>query len=132
MKKDYGEVTDYTDPEPDRYHGQLKRGDSSQAGILLAMMLRSLVESKKYDQDDWTHRMDEFFSKIDGDVPSSGPGGYTSQSIREAWRQRVQQKKPWGTETAGKSDTTEAVERTFALAVRYVDDPTAMAEGSPG
>jgi NAD(P)-dependent dehydrogenase (short-subunit alcohol dehydrogenase family) len=33
----------------------------------------------------------ELFPQLDG-TPVNGPGGYTSQSIREAWRRRVEQK----------------------------------------
>ena len=38
---------------------------------------------------------EELFPLLDG-TPANGPGGYTSQSIRNAWRKRVQQKLPWG------------------------------------
>jgi ADP-ribosylglycohydrolase len=57
---------------------------------------------------------------------SAGRGGYTSQSIRELWRQRVQQKLPWG-QTGGPADDTEAIERTMALAVRYARQPALLA-----
>jgi len=59
-------------------------------------------------------------------TPVSGPGNYTSQSIREAWRRRVQQNLPWG-QTGGHADTTEAIERTLAIAVCYADDPARLA-----
>ncbi len=68
---------------------------------------------------------EELFPLLDG-TPVSGPGGYTSQSIREAWRRRVQQKLPWG-QTGGHADTTEAIERTLAIAVRYALDPARLA-----
>jgi ADP-ribosylglycohydrolase len=42
------------------------------------------------------------------------------------WRLRVQQKLPWG-QTGGHADTTEAIERTLALAVRYALDPARLA-----
>src|SRR5690606_16873490 len=56
----------------------------------------------------------------------NGPGGYTSQSIREAWRLRVGQGLPWG-QVAGLADTTEAAERILALAVRYARQPADLA-----
>lgn len=56
----------------------------------------------------------------------NGPGGYTSQSIREAWRRRVQQHLPWP-QAGGHADTTEAIERTLALAVRYALQPEQLA-----
>ena len=59
-------------------------------------------------------------------LPVNGPGGYTSQSIRDAWRKRVQQNLPWG-QTGGQADTTEAIGRTLALAVRYAFQPQELA-----
>lgn len=56
----------------------------------------------------------------------NGPGGYTSQSIREAWRLRVGQGLPWG-RVAGLADNTEAAERILALAVRYARQPADLA-----
>jgi ADP-ribosylglycohydrolase len=119
LRRDYGDwITTYTDPKPGRYHEGLKAGQLSQAGIILRLMLRSLVERGGYDEADFCRRMDEeLFPLLDG-TPVNGPGGYTSQSIRHAWRMRVQQKLPWG-QTGGHADTTEAIERTLAIAVRY-------------
>jgi ADP-ribosylglycohydrolase len=127
LRRDYGDwITTYTDPKPDRYHSGLKAGQLSQAGIILRLMLRSLVECGGYDEADFCRRMDEeLFPLLDG-TPVNGPGGYTSQSIRNAWRQRVQQKLPWG-QTGGHADTTEAIERTLALAVRYAFQPHELA-----
>jgi ADP-ribosylglycohydrolase len=127
LRRDYGEwITDYTDPRPGRYHEGSKAGQLSQAGFILALMVRSLVECDGYDEADFCRRMDEeLFPLLDG-TPVSGPGGYTSQSIREAWRRRVQQNLPWG-QTGGHADDTEAIERTLALAVRYALDPRRLA-----
>lgn len=127
MRRDYGAwVDDYTDPKPDRYHGELKAGQSSQAGFVLKLMLQSLVEQGEYNEADFCRRFDEdLFPLLDG-TPANGPGGYTSQSIREAWRRRVEQKLPWG-QTAGHADTTEAIERTLAIAVRYALHPEKLA-----
>ena len=55
-----------------------------------------------------------------------GPGGYTSQSIREAWRRRVEQQRSWQ-KTGGHADTTEAAERTLVLAARYARTPAKVA-----
>jgi len=57
----------------------------------------------------------------------NGPGGYTSQSIREAWRHRVVEKRPWG-QTGGHADTTEAAERALVLSARYAAAPAKVAE----
>jgi ADP-ribosylglycohydrolase len=127
LRRDYGDWIDgYTDPKPGRYHDGMKAGQSSQAGFILTLMLRSLIASGGYDEKDFCERMDnELFPLLDG-TPVSGPGNYTSQSIREAWRRRVQQNLPWG-QTGGHADTTEAIERTLAIAVCYANDPARLA-----
>lgn len=132
LRRDYGEwITGYTDPKPGRYHEGLKAGQPSQAGFILTLLLRSLVECGRYDEAEFCRRLDEeLFPRLDG-TPVSGPGGYTSQSIREAWRRRVQQKLPWG-QTGGHADTTEAIERTLVLAVRYAPDPGRLASAVAG
>ena len=111
LRATYGDWIDgYTDPQPGRYHAGLKAGQPSQAGVLLELTLRSLVERGGYDEADFCRRIDaDFFPLIDG-TPMAGPGGYTSQSIREAWRKRVQQRLPWG-QVGGNADTTEAADR---------------------
>ncbi len=127
LRRDYGDwITGYMDPRPGRYHAGLRAGQQSQAGFILELTLRSLVERGGYDEPDFCVRMDEeLFSLLDG-TPVCGPGLYTSQSIREAWRRRVQQRLPWG-QTGGPADTTEAIERTLALAVRYALQPGKLA-----
>jgi len=127
LRKDYGDWIDgYTDPKPGRYHDGLKAGQLSQAGFILTLMLHSLVESRGYNREDFCRRMDEeLFPLLDG-TPVRGPGHYTSQSIREAWRRRVQQNLAWG-QTGGHADTTEAIERTLAIAVRYAFHPAELA-----
>lgn len=127
LRRDYGDwISDYTDPQPHRYHAGLKAGQLSQAGYLLKMMMHSLADCEGYDEKDFCRRMDsELFPMLDG-TPISGPGGYTSQSIRETWRRRVEQKLPWG-KTGGHADTTEAIERTLAIAVAYAQKPHELA-----
>jgi ADP-ribosylglycohydrolase len=132
LRRDYGEwITDYTDPRPGRYHAGLKAGQLSQAGFILKLLVRSLVACGRYDEADFCRRMDEELLPLLDGTPMSGPGGYTSQSIRELWRQRVQQKLPWG-QTGGHADTTEAIERSLALAVRYAQDPAQLARAVAG
>jgi ADP-ribosylglycohydrolase len=127
MRKTYGRwITGYSDPKPNRYHAGLKAGQFSQAGLILLMLLRSVVENRRYVEEDFCRRLDEeLFSQLDG-TPHSGPGGYTSQSIRNAWSQRVLEKKSWK-ETGGHADTTEAAERALVLAARYAKCPSRMA-----
>jgi len=132
LHADYGDwISDYTAPKAGRYHSGMKAGQPSQAGVLLRLTLQSLVERGAYDEADFCRRLDEdFFPLIDG-TPMSGPGGYTSQSIREAWRLRVEQRRPWG-QTGGNADTTEAAERTLAIAVRYALQPKQLAAAVTG
>ncbi len=128
LRRDYGPwIDDYTTPQPGRYHGGMRAGELSQSGLILVMLLRSLVDRGGYAEDDFTHRLDaELFPQLDG-TPAQGPGGYTSQSIREAYRRRVQQSLPWS-RTGGHADTTEAAERALAIAVRYAQEPAKVAQ----
>jgi ADP-ribosylglycohydrolase len=132
LRRDYGDwISGYVDPRPDRYHAGLKAGQLSQAGFILRLLLRSLVERGEYDETDFCRRMDEELLPLLDGTPVCGPGGYTSQSIRELWRRRVEQRLPWG-QTGGHADTTEAIERTLALAVRYALDPLKLATAITG
>lgn len=127
LRRDFGPwITDYTDPKPGHYHAGLHGGQSSQAGIILELLAQSLTSQGKYTETDFCRRLDEeLFPQLDG-TPMQGPGGYTSQSVREAWRLRVQQKHPWG-HVSGLADTTEAAERVLALAIRYAHRPHELA-----
>ena len=131
LKRDYGDwVSDYTAPRPGRYHEGLPAGASSQAGFVLALTTRSLVERGGYDEADFCARMDrDLFAVIDG-TPMAGPGGYTSQSVREAWRKR-RAGLPWG-QVAGLADNTEAAERVLAIALRYAGEPAQLARHVSG
>ncbi|ORU90398.1 MAG: ADP-ribosylglycohydrolase [Cycloclasticus sp. symbiont of Poecilosclerida sp. M] len=124
----YGEwISDYTNPQPDRYHGGMKAGQSSQSGNILSMLIDSLLTAGEYDESDFCSRLDNgLFPLLDG-TPNIGPGNFTNQSIREAWALRTQQNKSWG-ELAGYADNTEAAERTLALAVRYATCPEKLAK----
>lgn len=123
LRRDCGEwITDYTTPRPDRYHGGMKAGQLSQSGLILVMLLESVIDCEGYVEEDFTRRLDQqLFPHLNGE-PVYGPGGYTSQSIREAYRRRVEQKKSWR-ETGGHADTTEAAERAIVLAARYAKQP---------
>jgi ADP-ribosylglycohydrolase len=127
LQADYGNwISDYTDPKPGRYHDGLKAGQLSQSGYILTLMIRSLNDCGGYDESDFCKRMDEeLFPQLDG-TPMNGPGLYTSQSIREVWRQRAIRGIGWQ-ETGSNADTTEAIERTLAIGIRYATRPKELA-----
>lgn len=127
LQGDYGAwINDYTDPKPGRYHDGLKAGQLSQSGYILTMMIRSLNDCGGYAESDFCKRMDEeLFPQLDG-TPVKGPGLYTSQSIREVWRQRIIRGISWQ-DTGSNADTTEAIERTLAIAIRYATRPKELA-----
>ncbi len=120
-------VRDYRRPAPGHYHDGLEAGECSQSGWLLVLLMESVLAQKGYDEADFTRRLDELlFPGLDGS-PRQGPGGYTSQSIREAWRKRVVEGRPWG-ECAGFADTTEGVERVIPLVALLHRDLSEMAK----
>ncbi|MDP5293308.1 ADP-ribosylglycohydrolase family protein [Oceanimonas sp. CHS3-5] len=128
LRRDHGHwISDYRAPLPGRYHQGLQAGDGAQPAFILKLLLQSLVDGNGYDHTDFCHRLDtQLLPLIDGS-PRVGPGGYTSQSIRDAWHKRVEQQLPWD-DCGGHADTTEAIERTLALAVRYATQPARLAE----
>ncbi|SFL77148.1 ADP-ribosylglycohydrolase family protein [Halanaerobium salsuginis] len=122
MRAEYGDwISDYTDPKPNRYHGNLKAGDISQSAILMKLLAENLLAESGYDQQAFCEMMDQqFLPELDG-KPMGGPGGYTSQSMRYLWKQRVKQGKDWS-QVASNADTTEALERNIATAVYYANN----------
>lgn len=128
LRRDYGPwISNYTTPKPGRYHAGMQAGQLSQSGLILVMLLKSVIAQGKYNESDFTRRLDEeLFPLLDG-TPVNGPGGYTNQSIREAYKQRVHHHKSWR-ETGGSADTSEAAERAIVLAVRYAHQPQQLAE----
>ncbi|HRB96369.1 MAG TPA: ADP-ribosylglycohydrolase family protein [Nitrosomonas sp.] len=128
MRKDYGPwINGYTTPKQGRYHSGMKAGQLSQNGLILTMLLRSVAEHGEYREADFTRRLDEELLPLLNGTPVFGPGGYTSQSMREAYRRRVEQGKTWR-ETGGHADTTEATERAIVLAAHYAPHPAKVAE----
>ena len=100
--RDYGKwISDYTTPKLDRYHGGMKAGQLSQTGLIFVMLLRSVVENKEYLESNFTRKLDEELFPLLNGTPNYGPGGYTNQSIRNAYQQRVEQKKNHGMKSSG-------------------------------
>src|SRR5258707_7006813 len=86
LRREYGDwISGYTDPKPNRYHSGMKAGQLDQTGLLLVLLLRSVIENGWYNENDFTHRLDEFFKHLNR-TPMQVPPGYTRQSIREALR----------------------------------------------
>ena len=126
LRRDYGTVTGYTTPKKDRYHAGMQAGQLSQAGLIQVMLMQSIVSQGGYVENDFTRRLDkDLFPQIDG-TPMNGPGGYTNQSLREAWRCRVEQKLPWS-QTGGTADTSESAERAIVLSALYTNAPGKLA-----
>ena len=119
QRADYGEwIENYTSPRQGRYHAGLNAGDQSQSGYILKLMIKSILENNGYDHSEFCKKLDsDLFTKIDG-TPESGPGKYTQQSMREAYKQRVTDGKDWKY-IVSFADNTEALERTLALSVIY-------------
>lgn len=127
LRRDYGEwISGYTRPRPGRYHDGLAPGELSQSGRIMLLLLRSLAECGRYDEEDFQCRLDrELLPRLDGGA-WSGPGGFTNQSIRELYQARVVERRPWG-QTGAWADTTEAAERNVLLAARHAFEPDALA-----
>lgn len=127
LRQEYGDwISDYSAPKSNRYHAGLKAGASSQAGIILALTIQSLLDNQDYNQAHFCQQLDtKLFPYLDG-TPMHGPGGFTSQSMRDVWQAR-QQNKAWG-EVASNADNTEAAERIPALAALYFNAPKKLSE----
>jgi len=68
-------IKDYTDPQPDRYHGGMKAGQQSQSGLILNMQIDSILVNGEYNEEDFCRRIDnELFPLLDG-TANVGPGG---------------------------------------------------------
>lgn len=127
LHKDYGEwIDDYTTPKKGRYHEGLLAGDLSQSGYILELMCHSLIQNNGYNEHAFCEILEkELFPKIDG-IAMHGIGGYTSQSVREVYKQRVEQGLAWS-DVKSYTDNTEAIERTLAIAIFYAFKPHELA-----
>ena len=71
----YGIVNDYTDPQPDRYHRDLRAGENSQPAFILRLLAQSIVAQGGFDLAQWQTTLDtELLPKLTGE-PVAGPGG---------------------------------------------------------
>lgn len=114
-------ISDYTDPQKDRYHDGVKAGELSQQGLIIQKTAEYLVNHKSYDHDSYFKMIDhEILPFLDG-TPMGGIGGYTSQVMRHVYQKRVIEKTPWDS-LSSHSDTTESLERCIPLAIFHSND----------
>ena len=87
LHKEYGHwITGYTNPKPGRYHAGMQAGQLSQTGLILAMLLRSVVEKGEYQEGDFTDRLDrDLLPYLDG-TPMQGRRPIASGEIRHTNR----------------------------------------------
>jgi ADP-ribosylglycohydrolase len=126
--KHYGKwIDDYTTPLPNRYHGNMKKGDISQQGWIIKKMAELFVRESGYSKEGFTNMMDqETLPKLDG-TPMGGYGGYTSQVMRHIYQKRVVENESWD-DIASISDTTESLERNIPTAIYYANDLGKLSE----
>ena len=128
-------VDDYVDPKPDsgttmsyihkhRYDLGVRAGYNSQTGQLTQILLESVAKNGEFDVDDYTHRVDEFFEKIDGTALS---GRFTDRAVREAWKARENGIAWQSSEMGSGTSTSEAGQYAIVLAGLY-RNPALLAE----
>lgn len=122
LHKAYGTwIDDYTDPKPNRYHGQLHAGDLSQQGWIIQKTAEYLVKTDEYSHSTYFAMIDQdILPQLDG-TPMGGKGGYTSQVMRHLYQKRVIEHKSWDN-LACNSDTTESLERNIPMAIMFAND----------
>ena len=93
LRRDYGEwISGYTDPRPGRYHAGLKAGQSSQAGFILELTLRSLVACGQYDEagtgfsDQLDERCHSWIHYLRGDFQDATSLPPCGQKVRQTAR----------------------------------------------
>lgn len=126
--KHYGRwINGYTKPLPNRYHGNMKKGDISQQGWLIKKMAELYVRESGYSHIGFTNMFDkEILPKLDG-TPMGGYGGYTSQVMRHIYQKRVIENVDWDN-LSSISDTTESLERNIPTAIYYANDIRKLSE----
>ncbi len=94
-----------------RHEYGLRAGDVSQTGEVFIMLLKSVAECGRYDQENFTHRLDELLATLDG---TSMSGRFTNWFLRDVWEQR-NNGVPWR-ECGGHCDNHEAASHGTVLA----------------
>eukprot|EP00931_Biecheleriopsis_adriatica_P051069 TRINITY_DN29589_c0_g1_i1.p1 TRINITY_DN29589_c0_g1~~TRINITY_DN29589_c0_g1_i1.p1 ORF type:complete len:527 (+),score=79.79 TRINITY_DN29589_c0_g1_i1:53-1633(+) len=129
LEADRGYVTDYLTPLPGTYHaGKLRAGQLEGQGSIDKLLLQSLAEKGKLDQDDFLNRFEEVVLRdptMDG-TRSSGRYGWTDNVILEIWKRRVKQGLPWDQCVSPRSDVPATMIRGALIAARYHRSPYEM------
>jgi len=102
----------------------VKAGDASQTGQFIQMLLESVAAKGAFDVPDFTQRVDQFFTTIDGTAMGSVKSGrYTDAAMRETYANR---KKgiSWSDPAVGsQAITSEAAQHCVILAALYAKTP---------
>ena len=129
-------VTDYMDQKTERtdtfgdaarlrHEYGLRAGDVSQTGEVFIMLLESVAECGKYDQEDFTRRLDGLLATLDGTNMS---GRFTNWFLRDVWKQR-NEGVPWS-ECGGHCDNQEAANHGTVFAAWLGGDTTRLLEAA--
>ena len=134
QREDCGEwISDYRDSDPERtdrfgyiarlrHEAGLRAGDLSQTGQIARILLESMAEKSGYDEAEFTRRLDELFTTLDGESLS---GRFTDRAVKDTWKNR-QAGIAWG-EAGSATDTAEAAIWCVSLAANATDDMRELA-----
>ncbi len=138
LHRDHGEWVDhYVDPEPDsdhdfakvsklRYDQGLRAGDVSQTGQIYTLLLQSLVEKEGLNTGDFFHRLDAFFTTLNGE---SYNGRYTESLIRVLWQKR-RDGLAWDNPAMGTGqDVSDGAQYSVLLAALYSEPQDLVEQG---
>lgn len=120
QRRDYGEwINDYAPPKEGRYHYPLEAGELSQTGQITVLVTEAIAEAGDYELGKLTRRFDLLLDTLDG-TPKGGR--YTDHAIRNVWKQRKTEGRPWAEVGSHSADTADAAIFLAPLAARYSGD----------
>jgi ADP-ribosylglycohydrolase len=133
-----GYVTGYLDPLPGTYHsgtadapgrGSLKAGQLEQQGMVDKILLQSLVDKKRLDQDDFHERLEREILLDDETMDGTRQGGkygWTDKTICNVYQKRIVLKQDWSECVSARSDTPDPIVRSALIAALYHATPREM------